>query len=239
MKLYRNPPTKPAADAAPSAATADAPKKRGKKAGPETASQATEADASVGEMVTIIKTANAAKLSPRGDGELTYQVGRMGDAVLVRIQSNPSAGRFSREWVGVDAVRKALAELPKESPMFKGALALKSAWKGLSACNPGFGAAIFKAEGVFVANAEKKGLMSLASATVLDEWERAMLDIKVPKSAQQVPLNPPKTQPFFKKRGGEEAPTVPNADAGETTTTGSEVEPVEQVEPATEAEPLE
>ena len=42
--------------------------------------------------VVIVRTATAAKLSPRGEGGVTYQVGRVGDGVHIRIDKNNGAG---------------------------------------------------------------------------------------------------------------------------------------------------
>jgi len=151
-------------------------------------------------MVAIIKTANAPKLSPRGDGQLTYQVGRMADTVLIRIFGNQSAGRFSKEWVAVEAIRNTLSRQPKDADLFKGAHALRGAWKGLSACNAGFGMAILRAEGIFASDPEKKGMVRLTGPTALDDWERKVLAIKVAKDADRVPLIPPKPVPNFTKR---------------------------------------
>ena len=168
-------------------------------------------------MVSIVKTATAAKLSPRGGGELTYQVGRMGDTVLLRIHKNTSSGRFSAEWVTADALRESLAQLPKGTTSFKGAVALRSAWKGLSSCNSGFGSAILRAEKVFSADPDpkKKGMLTLASPEALDTWEAAIRALPIPKDAEQAPLHPPKAKPFFAKKkedaaaapGAEDAPT--------------------------------
>ena len=179
-------------------------------------------------MVTILKTATAAKLSPRGGGELTYQVGRMDNTVLLRIHKNDSSGRFSNEWVGVESIRRSLAQLPKGVNSFKGAVALRSAWKGQSSCNSGFGAAILRAEKVFAPDPDpkKKGMLMLASPDALDQWEAAILALPVPKDAEQVLLHPPKAKPFFaKKKDDADAP-----DAEEAPTSDA-VEPVDEVEP--------
>jgi hypothetical protein len=189
---------------------------------PETAAPET------GPLVTVLRTATADKLSPRGGGQLTYQVGRLGDAVLVRMYANESSGRFSKEWVPVEAVRRSLAQLPRGVTSFKGATALKTAWKGLSSCNSGFGAAILKAEGVFVPDGDpkKKGLLRLAAPDALDAWERTARAQEIPADAERLPLNPPKPQPFFAKR--------PRKPAGED---AAAVEPVDAVENPAAAEP--
>ena len=160
-------------------------------------------------MVTVLKTAQAEKLSPRGDGRLTYQVGRVDDTVVLRISGNESSGRFSKEWVPAEAIRKSLAQLPKGAETFKGALALRTAWKGQSSCNSGFGAAILKAEGVFAAHEDpkKKGMLTLSGPDALGEWEKAVLAMEVPKDAERVPLDPPKPESPFKKKA------EPNPDA--------------------------
>jgi len=196
-----------------------------KKADADTAPDTTteETKAANEPMVTILKTGTAPKLSPRGTGELTYQVGRTGDAVVLRIHKNDSSGRFSNEWVTAEAVRQSIASLPKGVTSFKGAVALKSAWKGQSSCNSGFGAAILRAEKVFAADPDpkKKGLLQLATPDALDAWEKSILALPVPKGAEQVLLNPPKAKPFFTKKkedAAANADSAPDAD---------EVEPVD------------
>lgn len=180
-----------------------------------------------GPMVTVLKTANATKLSPRGDGQLTYQVGRVDDTVVLRISGNESSGRFSKEWVTAAAIRKSLAQLPKNAETFKGALALRTAWKGQSSCNSGFGAAILKAEGVFAAHEDpkKKGMLKLSAPNALDAWEQAVLAMDIPKGAETVPLNPPKPEPFFKKKAdpNPEATEEAMVEGGPTPVSGAEV----------------
>lgn len=175
-------------------------------------------------MVTIIKTGTAAKLSPRGGGMLTFQVGRIADAILLRIHKNDSSGRFSNEWVGIEALRKSLAQLPKGATSFKGAVALRSAWKGQSSCNSGFGAAILRAENVFAGDEDpkKKGMLKLATPDALDAWEKKVLSLPVPKDAEQVLLNPPKAVPNFAKR-------TPKPGAGDAPA-NVDAEPVEDID---------
>ncbi len=188
----------------------------------DSASSPEKAEEKGAEMVTIIKSGMAPKLSPRGDGQLTYQIGRMGDTVLVRIFHNESSGRFSKEWVTVAAIHAALAQLPKGTNSFKGAVVLKSAWTGQSSCNSGFGAAALKAEKVFEWVPDKKGMMRLSAADALDAWEKAMIALPLPVKAERVLLHPPKPVPNFAKRAAK--PVEGDAPAD------TEVEPVEDLD---------
>lgn len=199
---------------------------RKKKETKEEAASASSTE-ETGPMVTVLKEAQTSKLSPRGDGQLTYQVGRMDDTVLLRISGNESSGRFSKEWVTADAIRNSLTQLPKGVESFKGALALKSAWNGRSSCNSGFGAAILKAEGVFAADEDpkKKGMLTLSAPDALDAWEKNVLAMKVQKDAEQAPLHPPKPKPFFAKKKDD-------AEDGEATEVPDETEGTESPEEA-------
>ena len=176
-------------------------------AAPATSTEETTQPPDAEPMVTILKTATAAKLSPRGGGELTYQIGRMDNTVLLRISGNDSSGRFSKEWVPAQAIRRSITQLPRGANSFKGAVALRTAWKGQSSCNSGFGAAIMRAEGVFASDEDpkKKGMLKLAAPDALDQWEQGVLALPVPKDAERILLNPPKPKPFFGKRNGESA----------------------------------
>jgi hypothetical protein len=196
----------------------------GADAAPETTTTTKEAEAPSEPMVTILKTATAPKLSPRGGGELTYQLGRMNSTVFLRIHKNDSSGRFSNEWVSVESIRRSLAQLPKGVSSFKGAVALKSAWKGQSSCNSGFGAAILRAEKVFAADPDpkKKGMLMLASDML--EWEASVLALPVPKDAERVLRQPPKAKPFFSRKKDV-------ATAAEDAPVADDVEPVDEVGP--------
>ena len=178
------------------------PKKATKK------KEETSTEAKVEEpTVTIIKTAQAAKLSPRGDGLISYQLARRGDALLLRISGNESSGRFSKEWVAVEKIRDALSKIPKGTESFKTALLLRAAWKGKSSCNGGFAAAIFVAENVFARedNPKKKSMLKLSSPDAIEVWEKKVLEMPVPEDAEVVPLFPPKPKPFRKKAEGDGA----------------------------------
>ena len=175
-----------------------------------------------GPTVTVIKTAQASKLSPRGDGLITYQIGRCDDALMVRISGNESSGRYSKEWVSVEKIRNALSKVSKAAESFKAALLLRAAWKGKSSCNGGFGAAILLGENLLIRedNPKKKSMLKLSSPDAIEVWEKKLLAEEVPNDAEIVPLHPPKPQPFFKKKdmeseGGDEPEENPEVDPEE------------------------
>lgn len=121
--------------------------------------------------VVIVKTADAAKLSPRGEGGITYQVGRIGDDVYVRIEKNAGGGSHSREFIRTSAVKAAITPEMERGAAFKSD-ALTAAFVGKSQCNSGFLVAALRAEGIFSVDAERKGMSVLTGD--LDAWERRM-----------------------------------------------------------------
>ena len=210
-----------APESAPPAATDETASSKLKKPAKAAAQASVETDTSAGEIVTVIKTNTAQKLSPRGDGALTFNVGKIGETVFVRLAANSSSGSHSKEWVALKAIRRALADASQGAASFKGAPQLNAAFVGRSSTNGGFLCAVLVAEGLLVRDAEKKGMLSLASATALDRWERAMLAVKLPKDAEKLPLHPPKVVPNFGKR--EQGPAkVRCADQSSAQVTGTE-----------------
>ena len=119
--------------------------------------------------VVIINTSEAAKLSPRGEGGITYQVGRVGEEVYVRIVKNHGGGSCSKEWVPVEKIRACLTPAMRRGEPFK-TDALAGAFVGRSQCNSGFLVAVLRAERIFSADPEKKGFTKVTDD--IDAWEK-------------------------------------------------------------------
>ncbi len=134
------------------------------------ASKETEPQTRENPDVVIVKTATAPKLSPRGEGGITYQVGRVGEDVYVRIEKNEGGGSHSREFVGLSAIRGCITPAMGRGEPFKSD-ALAGAFVGRSQCNSGFLVASLRAEGIFGVDGERKGLSILIGD--LDAWEKA------------------------------------------------------------------
>lgn len=96
----------------------------------------------------IVKQATAAKTGPRSGGDIGYQVltNETRTELLLMIVSNAGGGYFSSELVPLVKVLDCLKGIKPMQPF--PAKTFKSAFKGKSANNPGFMAAILRAEGL-------------------------------------------------------------------------------------------
>jgi hypothetical protein len=121
--------------------------------------------------VVIVKTATAPKLSPRGEGGVTYQVGRVGDDVYIRIEKNHGGGSCSKEWVKTDRLIACISPAMRRGEPFKSD-ALAAAFVGKSQCNSGFLVASLRDIGVFSVREDRKGMSVLTGD--LDAWEKSM-----------------------------------------------------------------
>jgi len=131
------------------------------------------ADMPAQKEVIITKIAEAEKLSLRGDGRIAYQVGRVGDSVHVRIEKNHGGGSCSKEWVKEERLTACITQAMRRGEPFKSD-ALAAAFVGKSQCNSGFLVAVLRAERVFDADSERKGMSRLATPDALDKWVEAM-----------------------------------------------------------------
>ena len=161
--------------------------------------------------VVIVRTATASKLSPRGEGGITYQVGRVGEDVCVRIERNDGGGSHSREFVAASAIRACISPAMRRGEPFKSD-ALAKAFVGRSQCNSGFLVAALRTEGILRADPERKGMSRLAGD--MDAWEKAMREAEPPLvdgKPETVKLHPEPKETKFK------AKPKSTGDAGEAT----------------------
>ena len=110
--------------------------------------------------------AEAPKLSPRGEGGINYQVGRVGRDVFVRIEKNHGGGSFSKEWVPVEKIRAAITPEMKSGWPFRSD-ALTPAYVGRSQCNSGFLVAAMRHIGVFARTRSARGCQSSRATSTL------------------------------------------------------------------------
>ena len=115
------------------------------------------ATAALGESSTlrVLKQDQATKLSPTAPGLLTYAIGidDQSQALFMRLVSNSSEGYFSQEWIAVETLRGCL-ESVNIKEVFPATI-FKSAFVSRSQNNPGFLAAILKAEGMIRNSADR------------------------------------------------------------------------------------
>ena len=105
------------------------------------------------EAITVQRTA---KCRSMGNGsQLTYEVGADTDQQPhIRMTAAAGGGFFSREWVSMKAILAALDAWPADRPLTSYALA--ALFRGKSANNPSFLAAVLVAEGVLRRMADRK-----------------------------------------------------------------------------------
>jgi len=88
-----------------------------------------------------VKTKTCPSLS--GKSRLTYDIGTdVGGAIHLRVAANSGGGFFSQQWIALDAIEKALAEVPEGVTAFH----LAPLFQGYSINSPGFLMAVLKHE---------------------------------------------------------------------------------------------
>ena len=97
----------------------------------------------------IIKTATCPSIS--GKSTLTFQIGKVGTDIQIRIHENSSGGRFSAEWLSLKAIEKAVGETPFTS------VKLYELFNGRSINTSAFMLAAMVSEGLAKPSATKKG----------------------------------------------------------------------------------
>ncbi|NDY74249.1 hypothetical protein DO021_20475 [Desulfobacter hydrogenophilus] len=132
----------------------------------ETESAKTASAEKTGEtepVIRILYHGECPKLTPRGMGNIKYELGinDENDEAYIRIAGNASSGAFNTKWVGVNEIRERLEKLAEET--FR-AIILQELYKSQSSNNHGFLGAILKAEGVLV------GVEKPPSMLQMGEW---------------------------------------------------------------------
>ncbi len=119
---------------------------------------------------------NCPKLSTRGVGNLSYELGtdEAGNG-HVRISANASSGAFSNEWVSLAGIKPNLKSGPFSS------VAMKDLFLRRSANNHGYLAAILKAEGVITVLPGKPIMLTLGT------WDTIEQKFKPAKKAKDSP----------------------------------------------------
>lgn len=126
--------------------------------------------------IKILYQGTCPKLTTRGRGDLTYELG-IDDATgssCLRIAANAGSGAFSHEWLGLDSIRTALT-LENEQRQSFTATAMRPLFVKRSSNNHGYLAAILKAEGVLEAFPGQPVMLRLGN------WEQMFEKIAVLK----------------------------------------------------------
>ena len=113
--------------------------------------------------VSILYQGTCPKLTIRGRGDLSYELGidEAGET-YVRISGNASSGGFSNEWLALGQIRT-LLNLKMEQQKTFSAVTMESLFARRSANNYGYLAAILKTEGVLVVLPGKPVMLGLGN----------------------------------------------------------------------------
>ena len=164
---------------------------------------------SQGEIV-VVRSGTA----PKANGSLvSYDIGheRATGRVLIRVIGNEGGGTFSKEFVALSGIKRAVDDAGGRKSPFRGGDVCQHAYKGKSRNNGPFLAYVLRGEGL-LAKASEKDSMVLAAGD-WDGWEREVRAIPLP----EVIAPPPESggdgaKPAAKGRGGKKK-SPPKAEA--------------------------
>ena len=109
--------------------------------------------------VRIIDRGECPKLTPRGQGILSYEFGVSDDAFFIRIAANSQGGTCSFEWIPLQTIESLLIDAEESFP----AVIFKKAFISRSANNHGYLAAILKAVKVIGAAPDQPAKLTFLS----------------------------------------------------------------------------
>ena len=148
------------------------------------------------DSISVVKTATCETLTRKS--RLTYQIGTLPDGeVYFRIHKNSGNGFFSREWIALADIQKAIAKIPAGKPVT--AIVLVDLFTGKSVNTPGFLLAVLVQEQLLVPMQGKKRSHEAVSPTEFLEKVRQLVSGKSkPKAAPR--RKSAKTTPAAKKK---------------------------------------
>lgn len=156
----------------------------------------TPAAAESAPLIRILKTGTCPNLSE--SATLGYMVGCTADSkIQLRVHSNTGSGYFSREWVSLDAVSKALDKCPKDKPL--NAYWLGSLFVGKSINTPSFLMAVLLAEGLV--EKVERNYARLDPAGFIGKVKKlieAGVDLKIEEPPKKAQVKP-KVEQFIQK----------------------------------------
>ena len=120
--------------------------------------------------IRILHQGTSKKLTNRGRGDLSYELGideSTGES-HIRISANASSGVFSREWLAFSSIRALLARRTEPHKPFS-AITLESLFTRRSANNHGYLAAVLITEAVLVALPGKPVMLNQGSWELVEK----------------------------------------------------------------------
>jgi hypothetical protein len=163
--------------------------------------------------VRIIYRGECPKLTPRGQGTLSYEFGLNDDELLIRIAANSQGGTCSFEWIPLQTV-EGLLENNNEKNF--SAILFRKAFVSRSANNHGYLAAILKAVKVIGVSPEQPAKLTFLSFDSIKDQLNHLKTEDLPdliaaarkeREAKKLQLKVPEDKPEKKGRAKKDAPT--------------------------------
>lgn len=145
--------------------------------------------------IRIVYQGECSKLTARGKGRLSYELGVESKEQFIRIAGNSQGGTFSFEWISLQSL-ETLLENP--DPNFTAVL-FKQVFVGRSANNHGYLAAILREENVIAHDPQQANQLTYLSFKEIKAKIKSLGDIDLPdhiaaslEEKKAAPLKPPK-----------------------------------------------
>ncbi len=130
--------------------------------------------------IRIVYQGECSKLTARGKGSLSYELG-VDDSKeqLIRISGNSQGGTYSFEWISLKSVETLLENPDPKNPAFTAVL-FRKVFVGRSANNHGYLAAILRAENVIAHDPQQNSQLTYLSFKEIKAKIKSLQDIDLP-----------------------------------------------------------
>lgn len=129
--------------------------------------------------VRIVYRGECSKLTARGKGSLSYELGVESKEQLIRVSGNLQGGTFSFEWISLRSIGTLLENPDPKNPAFT-AVVFKKVFVGRSANNHGYLAAIMREENVIAHDPQQASQLTYLSFKEIKAKIKSLQDIDLP-----------------------------------------------------------
>ena len=129
--------------------------------------------------IRIVFQGECSKLTARGKGALSYELGVESKEHFIRIAGNSQGGTYSVEWISIKSVETLLENPDPKNPAITAVL-FKKVFVGRSANNHGYLAAILREENVIAHDPQQATQLTYLSFKEIKAKIKSLQDIDLP-----------------------------------------------------------